>query len=114
MKSIKLDELRLKINKGIIPTDFPEFGGANLVITTNNNKIYSDEIIVVQTEHASALSWLVSELKEIYNSEINYLNKYEFYPSIGSLINRTLLNQGQIFEVMLNIIDEIEKDWGEK
>jgi hypothetical protein len=110
----KLENLRQLIEKGKFPKSFPEFGGANLIITKDLNRNFYDNDVVVYSEHAPALSWLVIELKEIYDSEIDYLNKYDFYPSIGELINKTLKRQEYLFETMLDIIDEIEKEWGTK
>lgn len=110
----KLSTLRQQIEKGKFPKKFPEFGGANLIITKDVNRNYYDHDIVVYSEHASALSWLVTELKNIYDSEIDYLNKYDFYPSIGIIINNTLTRQELLFETMLHIVDEIEKEWGTK
>jgi hypothetical protein len=110
----KIDILRQLVKKGKFPNDFTEFGGANLIITKDLNRNYYESDVVVYSEHAPALSWLVIELKEIYDSEIDYINKYDFYPSIGLLINKTLKRQELLFETMLDIIDEIEKEWGTK
>lgn len=114
MKMKKLDELRQIIEKGEFPNKFPEFGGANLIITKNEKRNFHEGDIIVHSEHASALSWLVIELKKIYDSEIDSISKYDFYPSIGKLILKTLTKQEYLFEVMLNIVDEIEQDWGTK
>lgn len=110
----KLNLLRQRIEKGEFPNNFPEFGGANLIITKDKNRNFHESDIVIYSNHASALSWLVIELKNIYDTEIDYINKYNFYPSIGSLILQTLTRQEYLFETMLHIIDEIEKDWGDK
>lgn len=112
MKKIK--ELRIKIEQGKFPNNFPEFGGANLIISKNPNRSYKESDVFIYSEHASALSWLVTELKKIYDEEINYLNKYNFYTSIGKIIINTLKNQDYIFETMLLIVDEIENEWGTK
>ena len=110
----ELDKLRAIIERGTFPNKFPEFGGANLIITKDKNRNYHEGDIVVYSEHAPALSWLVIQLKKIYDEEIDHMNKYDFYPSIGKLINQTLTKQELLFEVMLNIIDELEADWGKK
>lgn len=110
----QLDKLRALIESGKFPNNFPEFGGANLIITKDKNRNYHEGDLIVYSEHAAALSWLVIQLKKIYDEEINYINKYDFYPSIGKLINQTLTRQELLFEVMLNIVDELEKEWGKK
>ena len=111
---LSISELRKTISTGKFPNDFPHFGGANLIITNDPNRNGYEHDIIICSEHASALSWLVTELKKIYNDEIDYMNKYDFYPSIGKLINQTLTRQELLFEVMLNIVDELEKEWGKK
>ena len=108
----KLKKLKQIIEEGKFPNKFPEFGGANLIITKNRQRNYHDGDVVVYSEHAPALSWLVIELKKIYDSEIDFMNKYAFYPKIGELINKTLLKEELLFETMLHIVNETEKDWG--
>jgi hypothetical protein len=110
----KIKSLKDKINSGQFPSDFPHFGGANLIITNDTQRNYHKGDIVVCSEHASALSWLVVELKKIYNDEIDSLNKYDFYPYIGELIKNTLKRQELLFETMLHVVEEIENDWGVK
>jgi hypothetical protein len=68
----------------------------------------------VFSENASELCWLVTELKKIYKEEIDYMNKYDFYPYIGELIKNTLKRQELLFETMLHVTEEIENDWGSK
>jgi hypothetical protein len=111
---MKIIELKSKINSGQFPNDFPHFGGANLIITNDTARNFHEGDIVVYSEHASALSWLVTELKKIYHEEIDYMNKYEFYPYIGELINNTLKRQKLLFETMLHVVEKIESDWGLK
>ncbi|MFZ9294904.1 MAG: hypothetical protein ACO259_01655 [Bacteroidia bacterium] len=110
----ELDILRQKIKNGQIPKRFPEFGGANLIITKNQNRNFHEDDVVVYSDHASALSWLVVELKHIYSSEIDYINKYDFYPGIGNIIIRALTEQKSLSEILLHILDEVENNWGEK
>lgn len=111
---MKIQELKTKINSGQFPNDFPHFGGANLIITNDSKRNFHEGDIVVFSEHASALSWLVTELKKIYKVEINYKNKYDFYTYIGDLIKNTLKRQELLFETMLHVVEEIENDWGTK
>jgi hypothetical protein len=110
----KTQELKDKINKGLFPAKFPHFGGANLIITNDTQRNFHEGDIVIYSEHASALSWLVTELKKIYNDDIDSMNKYHFYPYIGELIRKTLKRQELLFETMLHVVEEIENDWGIK
>jgi hypothetical protein len=107
----EIKTLKNKINSGQFPSNFPHFGGANLIITNDSQRNFHDGDIVIYSEHASALSWLVTELKKIYNDDINYINKYDFYPYIGELMRKTLKRQELLFETMLHVVEEIEKEW---
>ena len=108
---MKITELKTKINLGQFPVDFPYFGGANLIITNDLNRNYHEGDVVVYSEHASALSWLVVELKKVYDSELNSSNKYDFYPYIGELIQASVKANDDLFETMLFVVDKIEEDW---
>ena len=109
---MELSELKLIINTGKFPTDFEHFGGANLIITDDPNRRFREGTVVVYTEHAAALSWLVFELKKIYDSKLNAANKYDFYPYIGELIQSSVKANDDLFDTMLFVVDKIEEDWG--
>ena len=110
----RIEKLRELINSGQFPKDFALFGGANLIITNDPNRRFREGTVVVYTEHAAALSWLVFELKKIYDSKLNSSNKYEFYPYIGELIQSSVNAYDDLFETMLFVVDKIEEDWGTK
>ena len=109
-----LSTLKELINSGQFPTDFSHFGGANLIITNDENRHHNEGDIVIYSIHASALSWLVIELKKIYDSNLNYRNKYDFYPYIGVLIQSSVKHNDDLFDTMLFVVDKIEEDWGSK
>jgi hypothetical protein len=106
-----IGELRTKIKSGQFPTDFPHFGGANLIITNDPKRNFHEGDVVILTDHASALSWLVVELKRIYDSKLNSLNKYDFYPYIGELIQASVNANDDLFETMLFVVQKIKEDW---
>jgi len=112
MKNKALNQLRQKIEKGQFPNKYKEFGGADLIITSDKNRKHEEHITMVYTEHAAAMSWLVFQLKEIYDNDLNWRNKYDFYPVIGKLVNDSLTSQDKLFDSMLFVIDVIEETWG--
>jgi hypothetical protein len=105
------NELKSIISKGLFPNEYTHFGGADLIITDNHNFKGNIGDTVIWTSHASAFSWLVYQLKEIHSQNLNYSNKFEFYPLIGELIQESFKNEGDIIESMLYVVDEIEKIW---
>jgi hypothetical protein len=108
---MKLIDLKSKINEGDFPKNYPHFGGANLIITDDANRNFHEGDVVVYSVHAGALSWLVHELKVIYDDRIDYLNKYSFYPMIGEIINEVFSKEGALIDSMVKVIDEIERRW---
>ena len=110
----QIENLRTVINSGQFPKEFSHFGGANLIITNDPKRSFREGTVVVYTEHAAALSWLVFELKKIYDSKLNAANKYDFYPYIGELIQASVNANDDLFETMLFVVDKIEEDWGTK
>jgi hypothetical protein len=106
-----IQSLIYNIEQGKFPKDFPHFGGANLIITDDPNRNFHDGDTVIYSEHASALSWLVVELKRIYDSKLNSSNKYDFYPYIGELIQSSVNANDDLFETMLFVVQKIKEDW---
>lgn len=105
----KIDKLTAQIKKGKFPTEFQHFGGANLIITDDLKRKGYEHDVVICSEHASALSWLVVQLKEIYNSELDYINKYDFYPYIGELIQSSLNANDELIQTMLFVVQEMKE-----
>lgn len=106
----KLEILKNKIDSGDFPKNFEHFGGANLIITDDKNRNHYPQDIVVFSENAGSLSWLVFELKQIYNSELNYMNKYGFYTNIGNLMNSCLSGGLNLEETMINVVSKLEEN----
>jgi hypothetical protein len=113
MIDAELIELKLKIESGTFPKKFPHFGGANLIITDDPNRPHREGAVVFITPHASAMSWLVVELKRIYDGNLDYLNKYSFYPRIGELIQESFRKEDKIFDSMLYVVEEISQEWSD-
>jgi len=109
-----IELLKSKVQQQLFPAEFPEFGGANLIITKDPLRNHYPHDVFVCTEYASELSWLVEELKGIYNSDIDYMNKYQFYPFIGESM-KLAINEGKpLMEIMLHVTNETELQWAKK
>ena len=108
---VEIEMLIEQIKEGKFPSVFPQFGGANLIITNDLNRNFQDGDLIIYSDHASALSWLVLELKKIYDYRLNSLNKYDFYPYIGELIQASVNANDDLFETMLFVVQKIKEDW---
>lgn len=104
-----IESIKSIVEQGKFPTVFPHFGGANLIITDDPKRNFHEGDTVIFSEHASALSWLVVQLKEIYNSELDYINKYDFYPYIGELIQSSINTNDELRETMLFVVQEMKE-----
>jgi hypothetical protein len=105
----KLEILKNKIDNGHFPKNFEHFGGANLIITDDKNRNHYPQDIVVYSENAGSLSWLVIELKSIYHEKIDYMNKYEFYTNIGNLMNSCISEGHNLEYIMINVINNLKE-----
>ena len=109
-----ISEIRFTIENGLIPKSSETFGGANLIITSNVNSQYTlshneryPKDIIVRSEYYLELSWLVFSLKDVFIEEINYTNKYGFYPLIGEIMIREFAKNQTLSQVCLIVIDEV-------
>jgi hypothetical protein len=85
----------------------------DIVIGDEIMSVHRDTAIITKeivTSISSNLTERLIKIKDIYNEKIDYMNKYEFYPYIGELIQNTLKRQELLFETMLHVVEEIEKD----
>lgn len=106
-----MDKMLHKLRAEIINrTDFEEselFEGANLVITNDKNRNHLKQDVIVYSENAENLSWVVFRLKEIFDNKLNSVNKLSFYPHIGKLLNEAIRRKLKIKEQMIYVIENI-------
>jgi hypothetical protein len=91
--------------------NYPHFAGAGLIITNNPARNAHTEDLVVLTEHAGAISWLVIQLKGIYEKSIDYSTKYAFYQSIGNLTLEALSTCTTLQSTLEYITDKTLMEW---
>ena len=115
MNTQKLLDTIETIKNDNYPVEFKHFGGAHLGITNKpveplpkdadwlTHSRYDDDVCVV-TSHAAELSWLVSQLQGVFSDEIDYMNKFTFYPGLGNAMNEGLLHKKALSEIMLFVI----------
>ena len=107
-------ELKAKIEKGKFPLDYTHFAGTNLIITNDENYHGIEDDIVICTPHAGPLSWMVFQMKEIFKDHLNQQNKYEFYPAIGDILRNKFKQEGDLIDIMLFILTEMEEQFSHK
>lgn len=112
MDTKKLLETLETIKSGKYPKKHMHFGGAHLGVTDKPVKPLPEDVdwltharhhddVWVVSDHADELSWLVYQLKEVYMDQLNYYNKFEFYPGLGNVMNEMLQKKSTLKEIML-------------
>ena len=81
-----------RIEKGDYPHNRRDFGGADVVITSETSKpteggFYPDPRYVV-TPFSHELSWLFEEMRDMFASFLDGCNKIEFYGRLANMANR--------------------------
>jgi hypothetical protein len=106
-----INKLKLLVEENKIPKSKILFGGANLIITSNADSPYPDNHnerhpldIVIRTKYCYELSWIIMQLGTAFHNEIDYINKYYFYTTIGELIEKGISNQSSLEEICFEII----------
>ena len=103
----KLNNLRKEIINNSNKKSTELFQGANLIITDQKIRNSKAQDIVVYSDKASELSWLVFKLKDYFKDEIDYVNKYSFYTHVGELINESIIKKLSLKDQMLYVIDNL-------
>jgi cation transport regulator ChaC len=93
----------------------PLFNGADLIIEEDLHSRWPGKVAVLTDyEKAKELSALIYELKNIFADELDYLNKYYFYPELGNAANTYLAGNRDIKGLLLSVVDRaimLDKEW---
>lgn len=108
-----LKQTKTDILNSIFPIKSELFAGANLIITSDPNRTFHEGDIVVVSKFATKISWLVFRLKEIFKDEIDYLNKYDFYPFLGKIANNEIMKGHDLQTILTKMIEGAE-EWESK
>ena len=102
----QLQQLAETIKEGRLPNSPKLFQGANLVMRISQpTGDYKPQDVIVVTEDAYTISSLIFALKEIFDADINSMNKHAFYHAIGEALNKSISAGLNTQEQMLNILD---------
>lgn len=104
-----LKKVREKVFQHKYPKKHQEFGGAGLIITDDPKRMGNNSDLIVYHRDAQSLSWLVFQLKEIFSDSLDYMVKYHFYETIGSIYNECLSHEMSVHETMIYMLGRAEK-----
>jgi hypothetical protein len=111
MKKNRIQELAADIASGNYSKSIDLFGGANLIILTNqarddykNHHVRYPQDVLVFSDDAYEYSWLVYQLQEIFRDAGNSINKSFYYTNIGEIINEGIDKNWTKEVIMMNVI----------
>lgn len=104
-------EVYNQILKRTFPENHKEWGGAGLIITKDPKyKGYSTDLVIFSND-ANVYSWLLTELYRIYDSKIDYTNKYVFILEYGNLVQEQLQKGSDLITILDNAFQFIVTKW---
>lgn len=105
----QLMQVRKKIFNHKYPKTHTEFAGAGLIVTDVRNRNYHSGDVLVYHPDAQSLSWLVYQLKHIFQDSVDAFNKYEFYGQIGDVFLECIKFKMTAHETMIYMVGWAEK-----
>lgn len=116
MKQEKLKSLRETIlNNKVIDASKKSalFGGADISIVSkrpSKTDSFNGNPQFVVTKYSKELSWLIYQLKEIFNNNLDYISKYPFYGRLAEKANKSIELHGEnLNQLLLDVLEEAEK-----
>lgn len=110
----RIESIRTKVLKGYVFDHQSElFAGADLIVSLKSLNTSESKTVVV-TGHAAALSGLIFELQQACSDWLDYMNKYDFYPTLGKAANQYLEHSSDLKGLLLSVTDaalKLEDDY---
>ncbi len=110
----KLISLEKAIDEGSDHPDVRSFAGANLIITDDPGRGRFEGDEVVFTPYPKELSWVIFELKAIFESQIDHLTKLGFYPALGRAANRAIKSGKDLAGIQQAMVAEAKDFWSNR
>ena len=109
LRKIISDKALLDNNSSLVQDH--EWGGADLIITTDSNRKRWETDTFVVVEDIKPILWLMHELRELYNENGTSESKYTYYPYIGESINEVITNGCNDTTSILIAMIEAARNW---
>ena len=82
------------------------FAGAGIIVCKPGSAKGCESITVVETAYTEQLSTLIFSLKDVFNNDLDYFNKYEFYGRLAVAANSQLQHSDNYEALRLAVIRE--------
>ena len=101
MNRILLNEVKGTILNLPIPKSPEEFGGAGLIVTKDPNRAYHEGDVVVCSPYADEISWLIFQLKEVFNGQVDYM-------ALGRAANEAIVSGKELRGILTAMVTQAE------
>lgn len=82
------------------------FAGAGIIVCKPGGEVPGESITTVTTKHADQVSALLFALKDVFECELDYFNKFEFYGRLADAANGVLSTHDDYEALRSAILDE--------
>lgn len=101
----------IDLNKVDTLIKLEEWGGAGVIISSDRSREGHEGDLVVHTNNAKTITWLMCRLRDIASESINYLNKYEFYGKIAENVQKYIEKNGDskesLQDLLIHLLDDV-------
>lgn len=82
------------------------FAGAGIIVRKPGGEAAGGSITVVETQHAKKVSSLIFALKAVFENDLDYFNKYEFYGRLADAANVQLQHEDDLAAIRKAVLAE--------
>lgn len=82
------------------------FAGAGIIVRKPDGEAVGGSITVVETQHAKEVSTLIFALKAVFEGDLDYFNKYEFYGRLADAANAQLQREDDLAAIRKAVLAE--------
>ena len=109
-----LNQVELRIREDSVPSGGTPWGGAGLIVTAEPGLPPVEGKVFVVSSYAGEISWVVFRMKEVFSDEIDYLNKYSFYPEMGRAALAAVSSGASRPEILLAVVSAAKDFWSDR
>lgn len=109
-----LHQVERRIREDSVPSGGTPWAGAGLIVTADPGRPTVEGKVFVLSPHAGEISWVVFRMKEAFSVELDYLNKYSFYPEMGRAALAAIALGASRPEILLAVVAAAKDFWSNR
>jgi hypothetical protein len=100
----RLQHIQDTVRKGKFPLQHELLVNDDLCISTHANIPLTPDQLLILSEYAPQISWLIKELADVYEEELSRNLSHDFYYNIGEAANKAISDQKDVFDILESVI----------